>query len=59
MASRITYDSTRRWPQRGLRSRLTVAVGETVDPDPREVWLTARWAPTPARRAGPVDPQRA
>ncbi|MFN8073010.1 MAG: DUF2071 domain-containing protein [Mycobacterium sp.] len=49
--SRITYDSTRRWPQRGLRSRLTVAVGETVDPTPREVWLTARWG-AHTRKAG-------
>jgi uncharacterized protein YqjF (DUF2071 family) len=40
---RITYDSVRRWPHRGLRSRVTVEVGEVVDPTPLEVWLTARW----------------
>lgn len=39
----ITYDSVRRWPHRGLRSRVTVAVGEAVEPTPLEVWLTARW----------------
>lgn len=41
--SRITYESRRRWPERGLRSRLSVVVGETVEPTPLEVWLTARW----------------
>jgi uncharacterized protein len=39
----ITYRSVRRWPGRGLRSRLTISVGEVVEPTPREVWLTARW----------------
>jgi uncharacterized protein len=39
----ITYDSVRRWPRRGLRSRLTVTIGDTVEPTPLEVWLTARW----------------
>jgi uncharacterized protein YqjF (DUF2071 family) len=41
--SRITYCSTRRWPQRGLHCRLTIVVGEAVQPSPLEVWLTARW----------------
>jgi uncharacterized protein YqjF (DUF2071 family) len=41
--SRITYCSTRRWPQRGLHCRLTIVVGEVVEPSPLEVWLTARW----------------
>jgi uncharacterized protein YqjF (DUF2071 family) len=40
---RITYDSVRRWPHRGLRSRLTVDIGGQVEPTPLEVWLTARW----------------
>lgn len=40
---RITYDCVRRWPRRGLRSRVTVAVGAVVEPTPREVWLSARW----------------
>ncbi|MGJ0118927.1 YqjF family protein [Williamsia sp. MIQD14] len=40
---RITYDSTRRWPRRGLRSRLTIDVGEQVTPTDLEMWLTARW----------------
>jgi uncharacterized protein len=39
----ITYESTRRWPRRGLHSRLTVTVGDPVEPTPLEVWLTARW----------------
>lgn len=39
----VTYDSVRRWPRRGLRSRLTVRIGDTVEPTPLEVWLTARW----------------
>lgn len=39
----LTYRSVRLWPQRGLRSRLTVTVGEPVEPTPLEVWLTARW----------------
>jgi uncharacterized protein len=40
---RITYDSTRRWPHAGLRSRMAVRIGEPVAPTPLEVWLTARW----------------
>ncbi|SPM26772.1 YqjF family protein [Mycobacterium terramassiliense] len=47
----LTYDSVRRWPRRGLRSRVTVAVGEVVDPTPLEVWLTARWG-AHTRKAG-------
>jgi uncharacterized protein YqjF (DUF2071 family) len=39
----ITYASVRRWPRRGLRSRVTVVVGDAVEPTPLEVWLTARW----------------
>ena len=39
----ISYDSQRRWPRRGLRSRLTVRIGEPVEPTPLEVWLCARW----------------
>jgi len=48
---RISYDSTRRWPRRGLRSRLTVQVGDVVEPTPLEVWLTARWG-AHSRKAG-------
>lgn len=48
---RITYDSMRRWPRRGLRSRLTIAVGDVVEPTPLEVWLTARWG-AHTRKAG-------
>jgi uncharacterized protein YqjF (DUF2071 family) len=39
----LTYDSVRRWPDRGLRSRLTIRVGDEVEPSSLEVWLTARW----------------
>ncbi|WP_156688774.1 YqjF family protein [Mycobacterium sp. Marseille-P9652] len=48
---RITYDSVRRWPRRGLRSRVTVTVGAVVEPTPLEVWLTARWG-AHTRKAG-------
>jgi uncharacterized protein YqjF (DUF2071 family) len=47
----ITYDSVRRWPGRGLRSRVTVAIGDAVEPTPLEVWLTARWG-AHTRKAG-------
>lgn len=48
---RITYETVRRWPRRGLRSRVTVAVGGAVEPTPLEDWLTARWG-AHTRRAG-------
>lgn len=47
----ITYDSLRRWPRHGLRSRLTVGIGDAAEPTPLEVWLTARWG-VHTRRAG-------
>ena len=48
---RITYESERRWPRRGLRSRLTVVVGGEVKPTPLEIWLTSRWG-AHTRKAG-------
>ncbi|WP_375501258.1 YqjF family protein [uncultured Jatrophihabitans sp.] len=39
----VTYDSVRRWPRRGLRSRLSLRLGEVVEPTPLETWLTSRW----------------
>nr|WP_308124181.1 DUF2071 domain-containing protein [Mycolicibacterium xanthum] len=48
---RISYVSARRWPRRGLRSHVTVRVGEPVEPTPLEVWLTARWG-AHTRKAG-------
>jgi uncharacterized protein len=48
---RITYDSVRRLPRRGLRSRLVVEVGTAVEATPLEVWLTARWG-AHTRKAG-------
>nr|WP_231988567.1 DUF2071 domain-containing protein [Mycobacterium sp. 1274761.0] len=48
---RVSYDSRRRWPQRGLRSRLEVRIGDPVEPTPLETWLTARWG-AHTRRAG-------
>lgn len=47
----VAYDSVRRWPRRGLRSRIEIAVGEVVEPTPLEIWLTARWG-AHTRRAG-------
>jgi uncharacterized protein YqjF (DUF2071 family) len=47
----ITYDSVRRVPRRGLRSRLTITIGDLVEPTPLEVWLTARWG-AHTRKAG-------
>lgn len=48
---RITYASVRRWPRRGLRSRLSVDIGDVVEPTPLEIWLTARWG-AHTRKAG-------
>jgi uncharacterized protein YqjF (DUF2071 family) len=47
----ITYRSVRRWPRRGLRTLLTVKVGDMIEPTPLEVWLTARWG-AHTRKAG-------
>lgn len=47
----VTYYSVRRWPRRGLTSRLTIRVGDVVEPTPLEVWLTARWG-AHTRKAG-------
>lgn len=50
-ARTITYDSVRRLPHRGLRSRVTVEIGAAVEPTPLETWLTARWG-AHTRKAG-------
>jgi uncharacterized protein len=47
----ISYDSVRRWPRRGVRSRLTVVVGGRIEPTALEIWLTARWG-AHTRKAG-------
>jgi len=47
----ISYDSVRRWPRRGLHSRVTVSIGDPVEPTPLESWLTARWG-AHTRKAG-------
>jgi uncharacterized protein YqjF (DUF2071 family) len=39
----ISYDSVRRWPERGLRSHVVLRIGASVEPTPLETWLTARW----------------
>jgi uncharacterized protein len=39
----ISYHSVRRWPRRGLRCKLTVVVGDVIEPTALEIWLTARW----------------
>lgn len=51
VGNRISYDSVRRWPRHGLRSRLTVVVGDLIEPTPLEIWLTARWG-AHTRKAG-------
>jgi uncharacterized protein len=43
VGNQVSYDSVRRWPRRGLRSRLTIEVGDLIEPTPLEIWLTARW----------------
>jgi uncharacterized protein len=48
---RITYDSQRRWPRRGLRSSVTAVVGDEVKPSPLDIWLTSRWG-AHTRKAG-------
>ena len=50
-ADEISYESRRRLPRRGLRSRLTVRVGPQVQATELEVWLTARWG-AHTRKAG-------
>ena len=47
----LTYASVRRWPHPGLRSRLTVKIGDSLEPTPLETWLTARWG-AHTRKAG-------
>jgi uncharacterized protein YqjF (DUF2071 family) len=47
----VMYCSVRRWPRRELSSRLTISVGDVVEPTPLEVWLTARWG-AHTRKAG-------
>ncbi len=47
----IVYESDRRWPRRGLRSRVTVLVGDEVEPSALETWLTSRWG-AHTRKAG-------
>jgi uncharacterized protein YqjF (DUF2071 family) len=40
----VTYTTRRRWPgPRGVTSRVTVRVGESIEPTPLEQFLTARW----------------
>ena len=39
----VGYDSRRRAPHRGLRSRVVVRVGSPTTPTLLETWLTARW----------------
>ena len=38
------WSSRRRWPDRGLQTRIAVRVGAPLDePTPLDIWLTARW----------------
>lgn len=47
----VRYTSVRRWPRRGLRSAVTVSIGDVVEATELEVWLTARWG-AHTRKAG-------
>jgi uncharacterized protein YqjF (DUF2071 family) len=38
-----TWTSRRRWPDRGLTTRISIRVGEPVEPTELDIWLTARW----------------
>jgi uncharacterized protein YqjF (DUF2071 family) len=49
--AQVSYHSVRRWPGRGLRSRLTIRVAEEVEPTPLETWLTCRYG-AHTRKAG-------
>jgi uncharacterized protein YqjF (DUF2071 family) len=49
---RIAYESERRWPRRGLCSRLTARIGDEAQPTPLEIWLTARWGAHTSRADG-------
>lgn len=40
---RLTYTARRRWPKRGLRSRVVVDIGARTEPTDVETWFTARW----------------
>ena len=51
VGDRLSYDSVRRWPRRGLHSHLVVDVGAPLEPTPLELWLTARWG-AHTRKAG-------
>lgn len=50
-ASGYSYVSERRLPRKGLRSLVSVTVGDLVEPTDLEVWLTARWG-AHTRKAG-------
>jgi uncharacterized protein len=39
----VTYESVRRWPRRGLHSRLSLRIGAETTATPLETFLTARW----------------
>ena len=39
----VTYESVRRWPRRGLHSRLSLRLGPETTATPLETFLTARW----------------
>ena len=40
----IDYHTSRRWPgPRGASSRMSLAIGPAIEPDPLELHLTARW----------------
>lgn len=51
--ARVTYTCRRRWPgPRGVRSRVTITVGDPLAAGPLEHFLTARWGLHLADRSG-------
>jgi uncharacterized protein len=42
-ASRVIYQSARRWPDSRSRTRIVVEPGEEINPDPLDLFLTARF----------------
>jgi uncharacterized protein len=42
-ASQVIYESARRWPGSSSRTRIVVEPGDEIDPEPLDVFLTARF----------------
>lgn len=57
--NRVDTVIRRRWPERVAESHLSVSIGEAIEPDDLDVFLTARWGLYSRTRSGlryaPVD----